>query len=233
MRLQKYIASCGVASRRAAEAMIADGQVEVNGSTVREMGTQVGPGDEVTVWGRKIEPEARKRTLAYCKPIGEVTTASDPQGRPTVLDRFRDFPERLYPVGRLDFDSEGLLLLTNDGELTQRLTHPRHEVEKTYVARLSGKVGEEELRLLRSGILLDGRLTAPAEVTVLRCDAFSTELSFIIREGRNRQIRRMAEAVGHEVVALRRVAYGPVTLGTLKRGEWRELTPEESALLNQ
>lgn len=233
MRLQKYIASCGVASRRAAEAMIADGQVEVNGSTVREMGTQVEPGDEVTVRGRKIEPEVRKRTLAYCKPIGEVTTASDPQGRPTVLDRFRDFPERLYPVGRLDFDSEGLLLLTNDGELTQRLTHPRHEVEKTYVARLSGKVGEEELRLLRSGILLDGRLTAPAEVTVLRRDAFSTELSFIIREGRNRQIRRMAEAVGHEVVALRRVAYGPVTLGTLKRGEWRELTPEESALLNQ
>lgn len=227
MRLQKYLSSCGIASRRRAEEMIAAGLVQVNGQTVREMGVQVTEGDTVTVEGEAVRPEAEKRYVLYYKPVGEVTTASDPEGRPTVLDHFRDFPVRLYPVGRLDFDSEGLLILTNDGELTQRLTHPSHEVEKRYIARVSNQVGDGELHLLRAGVVLQGRRTAPAKVSVLRRDPFSTDLLITVHEGRNRQIRRMVEAIGHEVVRLKRVQYGGVTLGDLERGQWRELTGEE------
>jgi len=231
MRLQKYLAACGVASRRRAEEMIQAGLVQVNGVTVREMGVQVGEGDVVAVEGRPVAPETDKRYVLYYKPVGEVTTVSDPEGRPTVLDHFRDFPVRLYPVGRLDFDSEGLLLLTNDGELTNRLTHPRHEVEKRYIARVSNQVGAAELTRLRAGVMLDGRKTAPAKVSVLREDPFSTDLLITLHEGRNRQIRRMVEAVGHQVVRLKRVQYGTVTLGNLQRGQWRELSPEEVASL--
>ena len=231
MRLQKYLAACGVASRRRAEEMIQAGLVQVNGVTVREMGVQVGEGDVVAVEGRPVALETDKRYVLYYKPVGEVTTVSDPEGRPTVLDHFRDFPVRLYPVGRLDFDSEGLLLLTNDGELTNRLTHPRHEVEKRYIARVSNQVGAAELTRLRAGVMLDGRKTAPAKVSVLREDPFSTDLLITLHEGRNRQIRRMVEAVGHQVVRLKRVQYGTVTLGNLQRGQWRELSPEEVASL--
>lgn len=231
MRLQKYLAACGVASRRRAEEMIQAGLVQVNGVTVREMGVQVGEGDVVAVEGRPVAPETDKRYVLYYKPVGEVTTVSDPEGRPTVLDHFRDFPVRLYPVGRLDFDSEGLLLLTNDGDLTNRLTHPRHEVEKRYIARVSNQVGAAELTRLRAGVMLDGRKTAPAKVSVLREDPFSTDLLITLHEGRNRQIRRMVEAVGHQVVRLKRVQYGTVTLGNLQRGQWRELSPEEVASL--
>jgi len=231
MRLQKYLAACGVASRRRAEEMIQAGLVQVNGVTVREMGVQVGEGDVVAVEGRPVAPETDKRYVLYYKPVGEVTTVSDPEGRPTVLDHFRDFPVRLYPVGRLDFDSEGLLLLTNDGELTNRLTHPRHEVEKRYIARVSNQVGAAELARLRAGVMLEGRKTAPAKVSVLREDPFSTDLLITLHEGRNRQIRRMVEAVGHQVVRLKRVQYGAVTLGNLQRGQWRELSPEEVASL--
>jgi len=231
MRLQKYLAACGVASRRRAEEMIQAGLVQVNGVTVREMGVQVGEGDVVAVEGRPVALETDKRYVLYYKPVGEVTTVSDPEGRPTVLDHFRDFPVRLYPVGRLDFDSEGLLLLTNDGELTNRLTHPRHEVEKRYIARVSNQVGAAELARLRAGVMLEGRKTAPAKVSVLREDPFSTDLLITLHEGRNRQIRRMVEAVGHQVVRLKRVQYGAVTLGNLQRGQWRELSPEEVASL--
>lgn len=231
MRLQKYLASCGVASRRAAEEMIRGGLVQVNGQTIREMGTQVAPGDEVRVRGQLVKPEREQRYLLYYKPIGEVTTVSDPEGRPTAMDRFRNFPVRIYPVGRLDFDSEGLLLLTNDGELTRRLTHPSFEVDKTYIARVSNQVGEEALRRLRTGVSLDGRMTSRAGVRVLRQDAFSTDLLIRIHEGRNRQIRRMVEAVGHQVVRLKRVGYGPLTLGDMQRGSWRDLTAEEVAAL--
>ena len=231
MRLQKYLAACGVASRRRAEEMIQAGLVQVNGVTVREMGVQVGEGDVVAVEGRPVALETDKRYVLYYKPVGEVTTVSDPEGRPTVLDHFRDFPVRLYPVGRLDIDSEGLLLLTNDGDLTNRLTHPRHEVEKRYIARVSNQVGAAELARLRAGVMLEGRKTAPAKVSVLREDPFSTDLLITLHEGRNRQIRRMVEAVGHQVVRLKRVQYGTVTLGNLQRGQWRELSPEEVASL--
>lgn len=229
MRLQKYLAACGLSSRRGAQELIEQGLVTINGAVVLEKGIQVEDGDVVRVRGEVVRPEATKHVVMYYKPVGEVTTVSDPQGRPTVLDHFRDYPVRLYPVGRLDYDSEGLLLLTNDGDLTMRLTHPRYEVQKSYIARVSNQLGEDALRSLRAGVLLDGRKTAPANVRVLRRDPFSTDILIAIHEGRNRQIRRMVAAVGHEVVRLKRVRYGNLSLGDLQRGEWRELTPEEVA----
>ena len=227
MRLQKYLAECGVASRRHAEDMITQGLVQINGITVREMGLKVEEGDEVRVRGQVVTPQAEKRYVLYYKPIGEVTTSSDPEGRPTVLDRFRDFPVRLYPVGRLDFDSEGLLLLTNDGDLTARLTHPSGEVNKSYIARVSLQLTDEELNRLRFGIMIDGRKTAKAGAKILKQESLFTDVLITIHEGRNRQIRRMVEALGHQVIRLKRVKYGPVELGALARGEWRELSAQE------
>ena len=227
MRLQKYLAECGVASRRHAEDMITQGLVQINGITVREMGLKVEEGDEVRVRGDIVTPQAEKRYVLYYKPIGEVTTSSDPEGRPTVLDHFRDFPVRLYPVGRLDFDSEGLLLLTNDGDLTARLTHPSGEVNKSYIARVSLQLTDEELNRLRFGIMIDGRKTAKAGAKILKQESLFTDVLITIHEGRNRQIRRMVEALGHQVIRLKRVKYGPIELGTLARGEWRDLSAQE------
>ena len=227
MRLQKYLAECGVASRRHAEDMITQGLVQINGITVREMGLKVEEGDEVRVRGDIVTPQAGKRYVLYYKPIGEVTTSSDPEGRPTVLDRFRDFPVRLYPVGRLDFDSEGLLLLTNDGDLTARLTHPSGEVNKSYIARVSLQLTDEELNRLHFGIMIGGRKTAKAGAKILKQESLFTDVLITIHEGRNRQIRRMVEALGHQVIRLKRVKYGPIELGTLARGEWRDLSAQE------
>ena len=227
MRLQKYLAECGVASRRHAEDMITQGLVQINGITVREMGLKVEEGDEVRVRGDIVTPQEEKRYVLYYKPIGEVTTSSDPEGRPTVLDRFRDFPVRLYPVGRLDFDSEGLLLLTNDGDLTARLTHPSGEVNKSYIARVSLQLTDEELNRLRFGIMIDGRKTAKAGAKILKQESLFTDVLITIHEGRNRQIRRMVEALGHQVIRLKRVKYGPIELGMLARGEWRDLSAQE------
>lgn len=227
MRLQKYMALCGVASRRKAEEMIAEGKVSVNGLTVTEMGVQVEDGDEVRVEGKVIRPEEIKKYVMYHKPAGEVTTVSDPEGRPCVLDHFRDEPVRLYPVGRLDYDSEGLLLLTNDGALTERLLHPSHQVDKTYLARVTGRVTLETVRNLRMGVMLDDHRTAPAKVRIIKEEAFATVVLVTIHEGRNRQVRRMFEENGHQVLQLRRVKFGPLELGDLPRGQWRDLTGEE------
>lgn len=232
MRLQKLLAERGVASRRACEQIIAEGRVQVNGQTIREMGVQVEEADRVLVDGKPIPEPARLTYLMYHKPAGEVTTAADPEGRPTVLDKFRDFPERLYPVGRLDYDSEGLLLLTNDGALTQSLLHPSREVEKGYLARVSGCLQPDDLRRLRDGVLIGGRRTAPAKARVIfTCELYSDVL-LTIHEGRNRQIRRMIEAVGHQVTMLRRVSFGPLKLGDLPRGMWRKLTDTEMRALD-
>ena len=233
MRLQKYLADCGVASRRHAEEMIRAGQVAVNGQTVTEMGTQVEEGDRVTVNGKTVKPESTRRYIMYHKPAGEVTTASDPEGRRTVLSHFEHLGVRLYPVGRLDYDSEGLLLLTNDGELTNRLLHPRNEVDKTYVARVGGSITPEQIRTLRGGVVLDERRTSPAKVQLTRQDPEYAYVTVTIHEGRNRQVRRMFEAVGLEVLALKRVGFGPLILGSLKRGQWRDLTAEEIAQLKK
>ena len=227
MRLQKYMAECGVASRRRAEEMILEGKVSVNGVVISQMGVQVEDGDEVRVEGKLIRPEAQKRYVMYHKPAGEVTTVSDPEGRAAVLDHFRDYPVRLYPVGRLDYDSEGLLLLTNDGALTERMLHPSHLVEKTYLARVTGQVSMGSVRQLRAGVMLDDHKTAPAKVRIIKEETFATVVLVTIHEGRNRQVRRMFEALGHRVLQLRRVKFGPLELGDLPRGQWRELTAEE------
>ncbi|MBQ8617316.1 MAG: rRNA pseudouridine synthase [Clostridia bacterium] len=235
MRLQKYMAMCGVAARRKCEEIISSGRVSVNGQIVTEMGTQVEENDEVRVDGALIQPEEEKRYVLYHKPAGEVTTVSDEKGRETVMDRFRDFPVRLYPVGRLDYDSEGLLLLTNDGELAQRLTHPSCEVDKVYLARVTGNPSNEAIDRLRRGVYMEGdqRKTYPAEVRVVRDESLFSDIVVTIHEGRNRQVRRMFDAVGHKVLLLRRIRFGCVELGDLRRGQWRELTQEEIDALHR
>lgn len=227
MRLQKYLALSGVASRRTAEKMIADGRVSVDGEVITEMGVQVEIGQDIRVDGKLVTPEPEKKYIMYHKPAGEVTTASDPEGRATVLDKFRDYPVRLYPVGRLDYDSEGLLLLTNDGDLTERMLHPSMEVEKTYLARVSNELTIEEARRLERGVMVDGRKTARAKVKILAAKGLYTDILVTIHEGRNRQVRKMVEQVGHQVVMLRRIRFGPLKLEDLPRGMWRELTEEE------
>lgn len=230
IRLQKIISQAGVASRRAAEKLIAEGRVTLNGETVREMGTKADPSsDDIRIDGRRIKGAERLRYILLYKPTGYVTTRSDPQRRPTVIDLLRGVREYVYPVGRLDYDTDGLLLLTNDGQLAARLTHPRHGVERTYEARVAGMPGEEALERLRRGIPLDGRRTLPAEVLLLnkRRGAGDGVLAITIREGRNRQVRRMLEAVGHPVKKLTRVGVGPLSDRGLKPGTWRELTAAE------
>lgn len=228
MRLQKYLALCGVASRRNSEKMISDGYVTVNQRTVTEMGFQVDEyNDVVEVNGKVVKIQAEKHYIAYNKPLGEVSTVSDPEGRATVLDKFRDYPVRLYPVGRLDYESEGLLLLTNDGDMMNHVLHPSHEVSKTYLTKASNRVTEDEIRLLRSGVIIDGRMTSPAQVRLIRYETFDTVLLISIHEGRNRQVRKMLNAVGHQVVSLKRVGFGPVSLGDLPSGKWRHLSQEE------
>ena len=189
--------------------------------------------DTVTVDGLIIHPEEEKHYIAYNKPIGEVTTVSDPEGRATVMDKFLDYPVRLFPVGRLDYDSEGLLLLTNDGDMMNRVLHPSHEVIKTYWTKVSNHVSQEEIRAFRKGVMVDGKLTSPASVRLIRENTFDTVLLIGIHEGRNRQVRKMAEAIGHKVVSLRRVGFGPVSLGDLPTGMWRPLTKEEISNLKE
>lgn len=228
MRLQKYLALSGVASRRNAEKLIMDGHVTVNGIVVTAMGVQVDESvDEVYVDGLHVFPEYEKHYIAYNKPIGEITTVSDPEGRATVMDKFRDYPVRLFPVGRLDYDSEGILLLSNDGEMMNRVLHPSFEIKKAYLVKISNQVSDNEIVRLRKGVIVDGRMTSPAEVRLIRKETFSTDLLITIHEGRNRQVRKMIDAIGHQVVHLKRVQFGPVLLGDLPTGRWRKLTDEE------
>jgi pseudouridine synthase len=235
-RLQKILSQAGVASRRAAEKLIAEGRVTVNGVTVTEMGIKAdAAADEIRVDGRRVRLAARLRYILLYKPAGVVTTRSDPQRRRTVIDILRGVREYVYPVGRLDYDSEGLVLLTNDGELAALLMHPRHGVPRTYEVRVAGIPSEEGLEQLRRGIPLDGRRTRPAEVALLnRRAAHGTTatrtdglLLITLREGRNRQVRRMCDAIGHPVRALKRVRIGSIADPRLRPGDWRELTPAE------
>jgi 23S rRNA pseudouridine2605 synthase len=232
-RLQKFLARAGVASRRHAEALILDGRVRVNGQVVTELGTKVQPGtDEVSVDGQAVQPQAARVYLLLHKPAGVVTTASDPQGRRTVLDLLPPSlqQQRLFPVGRLDLDSEGLLLLTNDGGFALHLTHPRYEQEKEYHALVQGRPTPAVLESLRRGLLLPGetRSTSPAQVRLLRAaDADTRWLSVTLHEGRKRQVRRMLAAVGHPVLRLIRVRVGPLRLGDLLPGQWRPLNAAE------
>jgi pseudouridine synthase len=235
IRLQKILSAAGVASRRAAERLIQEGRVSVNGRVVRELGTRADPDrDEIRFDDRRLKPARQRLYLLLNKPRGYVTTRSDPQGRPTVLHLLRGVRGYLYPVGRLDYDSEGLLILTNDGELAARLTHPRHEVEKVYEARVRGVPEERDLERLRMGILIDGRKTAPATVTLMtrrgsaaRDRAGTVTLRIGIHEGRTHQVRRMCDAIGHPVVDLRRIRIGPISDPSLKVGAYRELSERE------
>jgi pseudouridine synthase len=230
VRLQKILSRAGIASRRAAETLIAAGRVTVNGETMREMGTKADPAaDDVRVDGRRVKVGVRQRYILLNKPGCYVSTRSDPQRRRTVLDLLGGVREYVYPVGRLDYDTEGLLILTNDGDLAARLTHPRHGVERTYDVHVAGSPDEAALERLRTGIPLDGRRTRPAQVTRLSHGRRDQEgvLRITIREGRNRQVRRMCEAVGHPVRSLKRTRIGPIADRRLGPGEWRELTADE------
>jgi 23S rRNA pseudouridine2605 synthase len=231
-RLQKVLAHAGVASRRAAEELIVAGRVSVNGQVVVELGRRVTDADRIEVDGKPLAPSERLVYLALNKPVGYVSTARDPEGRPTVLDLVRS-DERLYPVGRLDWDSEGLLLLTNDGALTHRLTHPRYGVEKEYHVLVAGYPSGGTLERLAEGVRLEDGPTAPALVRRLRQDKLGVWLTITIHEGRNRQVRRMFEAVGHPAKRLIRARVGPVELGGLPTGRSRELLPAEVAALRR
>ncbi len=231
VRLQKYMAQCGVASRRHAEELIHNGKVKVNGVTVTEMGVLVSENDRVEVQGRLVKKESTRIYIMLNKPSGYVTTVSDPEGRRTVLDLIEGIDERIYPVGRLDYDTTGLLILTNDGDFAYRNTHPGQETTKTYVAEVLGMPSNDVLHALRRGVQLDGKLTAPADVEVIDIKNKSAVLKIVIHEGRNRQVKRMCEAVGHAVLRLKRTAVGRLSLGDLKLGQWRYLSPQEVRLV--
>jgi len=224
MRLAKYLAHAGVASRRAAEELIAQGRVAVDGEVVTDPARDVSETSRVEVDGRALAGAEPRVVYIVNKPLGVVCTARDPHGRPTVVELVPARGLRLYPVGRLDVDSSGLILLSNDGELANRLTHPRYEVPKTYLARVGGgRVGEGALRALRGGVTLQDGPTAPVRVRRVKADL----LELTIHEGRNRQVRRMCEAVGHPVLALERVAFGPLRLNGLAPGAYRRCSDAE------
>lgn len=234
VRLQKYIAMCGIASRRAGEKLISDGEVFVNGKKVTEQGVKVEIGaDSVTVSGKLIKPVQKKYYIMLNKPIGYVSTAKDQFDRPTVTGLLKDeIKARIFPVGRLDYDTEGLLLMTNDGDFAYKITHPKHNIEKTYIAVLNGGITAAALNKLRHGVTLgDGFLTSPAEVSIVDAKAGKSIVKITIHEGKNRQVRRMFEAVGLKVDALKRISISGVELGNLPIGRWRHLTSHEISKL--
>lgn len=230
IRLQKWLADAGVASRRKAEGWITAGRVTVNGLPVTALGAKADTErDMVALDGKPLTLQPVPVYIMLHKPESVVTTVSDPQDRAVVMDYIPDIGVRVFPVGRLDYDTSGLLLLTNDGLLANALTHPRHAVEKIYIARLQGLPSKAALQAFRAGLLIEGRRTAPSGITVIKEASCTVRITLL--EGRNRQIRKMCEAIGHPVVSLKRVAVGPVALGDLPKGQWRYLTEEEAATL--
>ncbi|SHE54480.1 ribosomal large subunit pseudouridine synthase B [Caldanaerobius fijiensis DSM 17918] len=233
-RLQKYMAKSGVASRRKCEELIRKGCVKLNGRVVTDMGVKVNPDvDIIQVNGKIIKPQKKKIYILLNKPVGFITTVKDQFNRPTVMDLIGYQRERLYPVGRLDYDTSGLLILTNDGELTYKLTHPSHEITKTYLATLQGVPDEEDLRRFRTGLKIDNYVTSPAEISILKIFNSRSLVEIKIHEGKNRQIRKMCEKIGHPVISLKRIAIGDITLEGLKEGQWRYLSDEEIEYLRK
>ena len=227
-RLQKVLAKAGIASRRGAEELIRQGKVRVDGRVVTEMGIKVDPETQnIQCNGITLTSQEKKVYLLLHKPTGYLSTVDDPQGRPIVTDLLKNIKERVYPVGRLDLDTEGALLLTNDGELAQKILHPSHEVNKTYVARVKGVPGRKKLDTLSKGIELEGRKTWPASIKVMKTEVQSAVIKITIHEGRKRQIRKMFDAIGHPVLGLKRIAYGKLKLGELRPGKYRFLTPAD------
>lgn len=229
IRLQKYIAECGIASRRKAEELILEGKIRVNGIIVTELGTKINPSKDIVEYNNKvIEPEQRNVYILLNKPIGYVTTVKDQFNRPSVLDLVK-VKERIVPVGRLDFYTSGALILSNDGDFVYKITHPKHEVNKTYNVTVKGIINDDEIEALRSGVKIDNYITKPAKVKILRIDKYKniSRIQITIHEGKNRQIRKMCEAIGKKVLALHRSKIGNIDVKDLKIGEWRYLTDAE------
>ena len=233
VRLQKYLSECGIASRRASEQLISEGRVSVNGA-VAVIGATVDPEqDAVAVDGRDVRRDSKRVYVLLNKPRGAVTTAQDTHGRRTVLDCVSGVGERVFPVGRLDMDVAGVLLLTNDGELAHRLMHPSHEIEKVYIATVAGEIQEAALARLASGVMLEDGMTSPAKVRLLQSDRHSSRIQLTLHEGRKREVKRMCDAVGHPVLALKRIAFASLMDGHLRPGEWRYLSNQEVRLLQR
>ena len=227
MRINKYIAAAGIASRRGADELIAAGKVKVNGAVLTQPGYGVKEGDSVVVNGRPVGAAEKLVYYVLNKPAGYITSARDEFGRPTVLNLLEDVEERVFPVGRLDYDTMGLIIITNDGALGNHIAHPSGEVYKTYLARVNGHLSPRELQKLRDGVYIDGRRTAPAFAENAGTDGSCSMVEIKIREGRNRQVRKMFEAIGYKVLALKRTAIGEIRLGRLKEGSYRKLSAEE------
>ncbi len=224
IRLQKFLANCGLASRRKAEEMILAGRIRVDGQIVTTLGVKVDAGrQKVECDGKQVAPEAKLYYVLLNKPRGYVTTLSDPQGRPVVASLVKDIPVRLFPVGRLDLDTEGALILTNDGSLAQKIQHPSHETNKTYEALIAGHPGQYKLRQLQQGIPLENKQTAPAQITVLKRFQHQSLVRITIHEGRKRQVRKMFEFIGNPVIQLKRIAYGKLYLKNLPPGQYKIL----------
>lgn len=237
-RLQKYMARCGVASRRKCEEIILSSKVKINDKIVNELGVKIDPSkDKVFYNGKRILPEENKLYIMLNKPEGYITSVKDEKGRKTILDLVK-VNERIYPIGRLDYDSSGLILLTNDGDIYNKIIHPRVEVEKKYIALCKGVFSDEEIKKFENGIDIGGYITANAKIKLIdkekdkKTNTVNSLVEIIIHEGKNRQIRKMCSALGHEVITLKRVAVGDIKLGYLKRGEWRNLTKNELNYIN-
>ena len=227
-RLQKYIAQCGVASRRKAETYILEGRVSLNGKIVNALGVKIDPEkDKVLIDGKEILKSDKLVYIMINKPEGCITSVKDQFDRPTVLDLVKNIDERLVPVGRLDYDTSGLLLLTNDGELTYKLTHPKHNIEKVYIAKVKGVPSAIQLHNFMNGLRIDDYVTSNAKIKILEKNMTSSKLRIVIHEGKNRQVRKMCSAIGHEVITLQRIQIDKLNLGDLKKSEYRNLTAEE------
>lgn len=235
VRLQKYIAMAGSASRRGAEQLIADGRIKVNGNTVNEQGVKVEIGNDIVeLDGMILKVNNKKIYIALNKPIGYVTTVNDQFDRPTVMDLVtKEIHTRIFPVGRLDYETEGLILMTNDGDWANKVSHPRFESSKKYYAVLKGILTITELNKIRRGVFIDGKKTSPAECEIIEIESGMTLVGITIHEGRNRQVRKMFESVGHPVKALKRESIGNVELGNLPEGRWRYLTSGEIDYFNR
>ena len=233
VRLNKYIADAGICSRRKADELIGNGNVKVNGATMKELGYQVEDGDVVMVNGKKIETAGKKVYVVVNKPLGYITSMDDDKDRATVAELVSDIPERLFPVGRLDYNTSGLLIMTNDGQLTYTLTHPKHEVYKTYIAKVAGVLSDARIAKLRKGVDIGGFITSPAKVKVIKQMPRHAIVEISIGEGKNRQVRKMFAAVGNKVQELQRVSIGEIKLGRLMEGHYRKLNREEIEYLKK
>lgn len=228
VRLQKYLADCGIASRRKSEQLIIDGKIKVNGIIIQELGKKIDDKKDIIYYNdKKVIKDNKFIYIMLNKPRGCVTTVNDQFGRTTVMDYIKDIDERLYPIGRLDYDTSGLLLLTNDGDLAYKLTHPKHNIKKVYIAQICGTPTTEEIKKFESGLYIDNYKTSPAKIEIVKQDVKYTSVKIEIWEGRNRQVKKMCQAINHPVINLKRIAIANLSLKDLKKGDYRHLTKEE------